>query len=245
VRPGCTAQGASAWLRTSAEIQSAKIFHLSRQRRVRRPPVITRWADEGLQFVIREDAADAAGSIEYYIVRTLADRLLRGLHPSWASYIPAARTGLMLGYKVFISGLLQNLEAESGALARPVLPRPIVDFLQTLNVGTFLFDEDDDNEVISTASDLEAAILGGVVDTESEDEFFYMPAGTQIRLPLHAVSSLVTELSPFVILLRSGVGKTIIFEEPEAHLHLSAQRTLAKALVRLINSGIRIILNSQ
>jgi hypothetical protein len=133
----------------------------ARQRRVRRPPVITRWADEGLQFVIREDAADAAGSIEYYIVRTLADRLLRGLHPSWASYIPAARTGLMLGYKVFISGLLQNLEAESGGLARPVLPRPIVDFLQTLNVGTFLFDEDDDNEVISTASDLEAAILGG------------------------------------------------------------------------------------
>jgi len=73
----------------------------------------------------------------------------------------------------------------------------------------------------------------------------YEPENTKISLPLHAASSMITELAPFMILMKQGypIGQ-IIFEEPEAHLHLSAQRSMARALARLVNAGINVLVTS-
>lgn len=63
--------------------------------------------------------------------------------------------------------------------------------------------------------------------------------------PLHATSSMVTELAPFLIALRSSRSiSLLVFEEPEAHLHLSAQRIMAQALARIVNLGVTVIVTS-
>lgn len=64
-------------------------------------------------------------------------------------------------------------------------------------------------------------------------------------LPLHLASSMITELAPFLALLRSRNGfEALIFEEPEAHLHLSAQREMARALVKIVNLGIPVVITT-
>ncbi len=54
---------------------------------------------------------------------------------------------------------------------------------------------------------------------------------------------MVTELAPMVLFLRGGMGMgdTLIVEEPEAHLHPSAQTEMACTLARLVNAGVRVV----
>lgn len=173
----------------------------------------------------------------------LASYLMTGDLRGGAVYIPAARTGLMLAYKVLVAGLWNSLDFTDEEGVRPVLPRPIVDFLRDLTGSR----RDNDTEFYQIATDIEKEILdGGIEYSDSEaEEVWYTPNGSDIKLPVHAVSSLVTELAPFILLLKSGyLPSTIIFEEPEAHLHLSAQRTLAKALVRLVNAKKRVVITT-
>lgn len=65
-------------------------------------------------------------------------------------------------------------------------------------------------------------------------------------LPLQYSSSLVVETSPLLLYLKYSrfirKGTLIIVEEPEAHLHPDAQRVIARALVKLVNRGVYIVL---
>jgi hypothetical protein len=89
--------------------------------------------------------------------------------------------------------------------------------------------------------------MHGTIEMRQDEvaSFTYTPDNSGTPLPLHAASSMITELAPFVILIKNnrGVGQ-IIFEEPEAHLHLSAQRSMARALARLVNSGTHVLVTS-
>ncbi|MEC4593378.1 AAA family ATPase [Nitrospirillum amazonense] len=188
--------------------------------------------------------------IEYRIARALARMLINGneRRGGGAIYIPAARTGLMLGYKTLLSGLFRTLENDGESRQKTILPRPIVEFLDALNYAN-LYLPREDNNFSRIANGLERDILQGTVEVLQNNEvsdFWFSPIESGIKLPFHATSSLITELAPFVMLLRSGfLGyKTLIFEEPEAHLHLAAQRFLAKAIAKLINAGIRVIVTT-
>lgn len=56
-------------------------------------------------------------------------------------------------------------------------------------------------------------------------------------MPLYITSSVITELAPLSLLLQSGINfKTIIIEEPEAHLHPALQKRMAQFIVRLVNN---------
>jgi hypothetical protein len=56
---------------------------------------------------------------------------------------------------------------------------------------------------------------------------------------------LVTELAPLLMFLRSqDVFRSLIIEEPEAHLHLEVQEKLARALARLVNAGLPVWLTT-
>jgi hypothetical protein len=55
----------------------------------------------------------------------------------------------------------------------------------------------------------------------------------------------VTELAPFVAFLqRSSAYRSLIFEEPEAHLHLEAQRKIAGVIARIVNKGLPVLVTT-
>ena len=75
-------------------------------------------------------------------------------------------------------------------------------------------------------------------------EIVYNFENTQI--PLHRASSTISELAPLFIYLKYIVRLPgiLIIEEPEAHLHPLNQSKLAKLLVKLVRSGLYLIITT-
>ena len=151
-------------------------------------------------------------------------------------YLPAARTGFVLMRKVLASGLL-GLGGGGDALP---LNLPTRRFLQRLLSLTHA----DQSKHADIADLLETKLLHGTVrpDAAPLPDYQYQPSGAGSgALPLWLTSSLVTELTPLLMFLRSKEDfRSIIIEEPEAHLHLELQSTLARILVRLVNAGLPV-----
>lgn len=157
-----------------------------------------------------------------------------------AVYIPAARTGLVLALRSLVSNLFGSEDVTAINLSRP-----IKDFLSRLSLGAFPGSASGEGQKIVDWLQQEV-VHGEIKQTEEEiPSFSYVPTNSTISVPLHAASSMITELAPFLIILpnRSSRG-LIIFEEPEAHLHISAQRSMARALARLLNAGTRILVTT-
>jgi hypothetical protein len=76
--------------------------------------------------------------------------------------------------------------------------------------------------------------------------FVYRPNNWRRDLPLMNSSSMVSELAPVVLYLRHVVqpGDTLIIEEPESHLHPTAQVEFTRLLVAAVKAGIRIIITT-
>lgn len=159
--------------------------------------------------------------------------------PSFARtiYIPAARTGLMLALDALVSdsfGIKENS-------ATPDLPQPLLSFLREMTRPRH---RPSSRQFAKLASWLRDNVTHGSIETSARPgatDFKYKPHGADVELPLHATSSMITELAPFLVSLTSELrGAHLIFEEPEAHLHLEAQREMARAIARLVSHGAQV-----
>lgn len=168
-------------------------------------------------------------------------------------YIPAARTGLM-----FITHDIVQKEFEYSNNLLPInderiqkdsdLTKPITDFIAKIHQTSRPFKirkrarlrEENKKPYFSQI------MTGELVKREGQYRFDFKPHNLNHLVPLPASSSLVTELAALAALEENiRKGTFIILEEPEAHLHLSAQREMAKLIVRLINEkGCRILLTT-
>ncbi|MDM8515122.1 AAA family ATPase [Desulfobacterales bacterium HSG16] len=180
-------------------------------------------------------------------------------------YLPASRTGFMLSYKTLTAALMEGWGLKK---RKPIdFSQPIIDFLQNLTfvnmndknspsarriimpiTKDFPFENNkkhpSSDNYAYIARSLEDEILEGRIEQSEEpmSSFSYKPVMTRNRsLPFHLTSSLVTELAPLVIFLKGKYDlNALIFEEPESHLHLNAQRILAKYLVKLLNNDLPV-----
>lgn len=158
------------------------------------------------------------------------------------AYVPAARTGLMLALPALLADLLGELTLSERSSATS-FTLPVVEFLKTL----LRYQEAQSGSLVQVAEGLEEAVVSGriVVPSEAAASFRFRTRAMKDSLPLHLASSMITELAPFLALLRSRNGfEALIFEEPEAHLHLSAQREMARALVKIVNLGIPVVITT-
>ena len=66
------------------------------------------------------------------------------------------------------------------------------------------------------------------------------------RFAFNRTSSMVSELAPVILFLKHIIneGDLLILEEPESHLHPASQKEMARAIVRLVNAGIRVIITT-
>lgn len=175
-----------------------------------------------------------------------------------AHYLPAARTGIMQSHRVVASSLIARA-ARAGLDRRSELPRVsglLADFLQRLvafdGKGDGFRRQSERSEAMEAiAAELEGRTLDGEIVAEQPSlggypEFLYRPRNAARSIGLGQASSMVTELAPMVLFLRDGIGAgdTLVFEEPEAHLHPAAQTDMAEILSRLVNAGVRVVVTT-
>jgi predicted ATPase len=154
-------------------------------------------------------------------------------------YIPAARTGIMLALSYFVQGAVLRTERsikEDGAALD--LPAPISNFASEL-FRTPIFG------LIKNENLLSNIIKGRFRRGKSRGAYLYTTEDSKANIPLAATSSLVTELAALSLLgHKFRRSAFLIFEEPEAHLHLEAQREMARILARLVNRGVKILITT-
>ncbi|MDO4426556.1 MAG: AAA family ATPase [Moraxella sp.] len=157
-------------------------------------------------------------------------------------YIPAARTGLMFGLHDFANSSLKRSSyfgIENHAPKSNDLTAPLNNFVSNLYGKLEFYPIYQGEQIFNTLID------GEIKANRQDKRFKYIPKSLNQELPLSASSSLVTEtavLSIFNNSIRKGVF--VIFEEPEAHLHLSAQREMAKLIVKMINQGCHMLITT-
>lgn len=165
-------------------------------------------------------------------------------------YMPAARTGLMFGYHNIVQNDFRknneqwSLQVESIHRDNAELTMPLKSFVADLND---IRHYQSYHQNLYLNNPLEAQLMDGNICINPDKQIYeFKPEGLQKPLPLSASSSLVTELAALSIQYHqlNNHSSLVIFEEPEAHLHLSAQREMAKLIVGLVNQGTYVLLTS-
>lgn len=173
--------------------------------------------------------------------------------PEESYYLPAARSGIVQGYNVLAAEIVYR----SGRLGSNILtlPRVTTEFVGNLiGLDRRMSRRTIDPAIDGAISFIEEAVLRGKIDLYQSvalpvSEIVYISNETHSEsgeFTLEETSSMVSELSPLILFLKYLVrpGDLLILEEPESHLHPAAQRMMARGLVRLVNSGVRVIITT-
>lgn len=157
-------------------------------------------------------------------------------------FLPAARTGFVLTYKTLISESMKSGFGRGSVNSR--FTAPVINFLSrfiSLEAGT----NKNFSDIVSFLEN--NLVQGKIIEDESPiKNIYYKPENLNQNIPLYLTSSLITEISPLLLFLndKNSEFKTMIIEEPEAHLHLKAQVVMARVCVRLVNRGLNLWLTT-
>ena len=164
-------------------------------------------------------------------------------------FFPASRTGLLLLYKYFFSEKDQmlvhewntgyNNEKHGNELG---LSTPVYDFLQFLLRHTTSAAAMKHNQELLEF--IEEYLLDGSLIQDGDDTF-YTPNASKERIPLYLSSSLINEVAPIVKALSGSRNYQYLFyDEIETCMHPLKQGEMARLLIRLANSGRKMIVST-
>ena len=200
--------------------------------------------DEGIDLLKRglQEAGiddDGVSLVVEMLLQMMLGRLGR------AHYLPASRTGILLGHRVLASLIVGQA---SLAWVRPVeIPRltgTVTDLIQGI---LLLRPSGDSGGVGAVAEFIERKIVQGIINVDMRAEYpeIYFEDATG-RYRLNQVSSTVSEIAPLVLFLKYVVseGERLIIEEPESHLDAGNQRHLASAIAMLVNAGVNVLVTT-
>ncbi len=91
-----------------------------------------------------------------------------------------------------------------------------------------------------------ADIIGGEYAITQNDQLYYIPKGTKLRLTMDQSSSAVRSLLAIGFYLRCVVekGDLLMVDEPELNLHPENQRRIARLFARLVNLGVKVFITT-
>jgi hypothetical protein len=186
-----------------------------------------------------------AFKLKNYLIENYFSKII-DQNPTIPINLPAGRCGFILGSKIINIGTiaLPSFIEKTSKFEKPIYAGYIAEFLSSLsyrpNQKGFFYD---------LSRDLENEMIAGEIVQRSDDKFqipeiVYKTQDTEI--PLYSASSTVSEIAPLIIYLKNFIepGSTLIFEEPEAHLHPGNQLIMAKYLVRLMRKGVNLIITT-
>lgn len=105
------------------------------------------------------------------------------------------------------------------------------------------------SEFYKLADEIEEKLLEGSLSITKEGDVFFKSINSkkeEEKIPVHAASSLVKALTPFVFYLRHEAQKNdlIIIDEPEMNLHPNSQVTLTRFFVMMQKQGLRLLIST-
>ena len=209
-----------------------------------RRPELPQWEVRSREDDLEQAEWEAEGRTATIPVSDLPQLILGGINLS--HYLPASRTGILLGHKTLSSLIVGQA---SLAWVRPMeIPRltgAVTDLIQAmLLLEPFRKPRGDIKAVVDF---IEREITRGKVDVDQSAEYpeIYFEDKTG-RYRLNQVSSTVSEIAPLVLYLKYVVseGERVIIEEPESHLDAGNQRHLASAIAMLVNAGVNVLVTT-
>jgi predicted ATPase len=165
--------------------------------------------------------------------------------PLHTKYLPAVRSGIVQSRRALAGSLVRRTTLGGiENLGGPVMSGVVTDFLGEL----VDLQSSESGDFAEEAARLESDVLHGEIgmygDPDTSPEVIYRTSSGEY--PLGRTSSMVSELAPVVLYLRHRLrrGDLLLIEEPEAALHPGTQIAFAKCLVRLVNSGLRVVVTT-
>ncbi|MBQ7840589.1 MAG: AAA family ATPase [Lachnospiraceae bacterium] len=164
-------------------------------------------------------------------------------------YLPPSRTGILLLYKYFFAErdkrIVQQFEKNSDGEKTENelgLTTPVYDFLQFLLLYT------QSERQLQKNSELIRFIENHLIDgkiLQQGDDTVYRPRENEIQVPLYLSSSMVNEMAPLVkALTGTGDYSCFFYDEVETCLHPAKQGEMARLLMRLNNSGKKLVIST-
>lgn len=175
------------------------------------------------------------------IAEPLYTPIVKGRRMGEPIYLPASRTGFMLTYAQLIENSLQITFSSELHENTSTLTLPYVDFLQLIT--KFETNKKISKKYSDIVEFIEKNMTKGNLSVKKEmlPVIKYLPEGSDKEIPLYVASSIVSEISPLLLVLKSGINfKAMIIEEPEAHLHPELQQKMARVIIKMMNCGVPV-----
>ncbi len=169
--------------------------------------------------------------------------------PRQAIHLPADRTGIMQSHNV-LAGAAVRQSARAGI--RPIgietLPGTLADFLSLiLEVPETFARRGRKSPHASVVRRFEQDIRAEIgIDKKSDGQDVIVARTSEGQFPMARASSMLSELAPLLLVLKSPFVYVdhLTIDEPEAHLHPEMQIRLASFLAEMVNSGLRVVLTT-
>lgn len=165
--------------------------------------------------------------------------------PSRSYYFPASRSGILQAHKLLSATIVQHAPSvgiESFNISK--LTGTIADFISNI-----IEIDNTKGQFYKTAIQLEREIIHGTIQVQNSEinkfpEIMYDLENSLI--PLHRTSSTISEIAPISLYLKHIIepGSMLIIEEPEAHLSPMNQIIFAKHIVKMIRSGLNVLITT-